>query len=427
MDFDATGAIRLCNHSHSAVAKIAEDTSVIDVWRGEIYRRYRAEMKDYILDEDNCRHCVRQCETRSSKNVFAVAQFDRWAHNDATRLYPKVLIFRLNNTCNLACVMCDGLTSSRIRKERDKLPRTSSMYGEHFFKEMEEILPHVDHVEFYGGEPFLVKEHLRLFEILTKIKAKCSIYVNTNGVSLHARAKKFLEELNFKTIAISMDAISDELHREIRYGLRSDLFYKNMDYLLDLRARRGVYIMLNVTEHRKNWFELPEIFRFAEKKQLCLHINTCIHPHNITLYTLPCEQLHYVLTFLEEKRRELLADHPKFSNLASYDFLLSLIRSELHSRKPGWQTVISSRNQDSDGFLAAPLVGLIPFETPDKVSHEADRIANMIGGMAAARMLDQMLTRVRTISQLGGWLSVAQKLEDLIAGLPQCETGAVFQ
>ena len=59
-------------------------------------------------------------------------------------------------------------------------------------------------------------------------------------------------ELNFKTIAVSMDAVHDEVHREIRYGLRSDLFYKNMEYFLDLRARKGVELMLNVTEHRMN-------------------------------------------------------------------------------------------------------------------------------------------------------------------------------
>ena len=183
MDFDATGAIRLCNHSHTAVAHMSEDLSVIDVWRGEIYRRYRAEMGNYILDEQNCKHCVRQCAAGSGSHVFAVEQFDGWANDDAVPAYPKRLIFRLNSTCNLACVMCDGMTSSRIRRERDGLPLAPSMYGERFFRDMEEILPHVEHVEFYGGEPFLVKEHLWIFDILTRVNARCTIYVNSNAVS----------------------------------------------------------------------------------------------------------------------------------------------------------------------------------------------------------------------------------------------------
>ena len=416
MDFDATGGIHICNHSHTPIAQMSEGASVIEIWRGEMYRRYRAEMKEYILDEANCGHCVRQCVAESKGHVFAVEQFDRWANDDVAPPYPKRLIFRLNNTCNLACVMCDGWTSSRIRNERDKLPPTPSMYGERFFQEMEEILPHVDHIEFYGGEPFLVKEHVRIFEILRKIRATCTIYVNTNGVSLHAKAKQCLEELNFKTIAVSMDAVHDELHRKIRYGLRSDLFYKNMDYFLDLRTRKGVEVMLNVTEHRKNWFELPEVFRFAEAKRLYLHINTCIHPHNVTLYTLPSEQLKYVLTFLEKERGEILADYPRFSNLVSYDFLLSLIRGELDSRKSDWQPVISNRNESCDGFLAAPIPGVKPFETPEKVSREADRIVKMIGGKTANQMLRQMLIRVRTLADAASWFTVGQQLGSLIAG-----------
>lgn len=427
MDFDATGAIRICNHSHTAVAKMSEGTSVIDIWRGDIYRRYRAEMQDYILDEDNCRHCVRQCTAGSGNHVFAVEQFDAGAYDEIEPLYPKRLIFRLNSTCNLACVMCDGLTSSRIRKERDKLPRTLSMYGERFFEEMEEILPHVDHVEFYGGEPFLVKEHLRIFQILRKVKAKCTIYVNTNAMSLHFNAKQFLEELNFTTIAVSMDAVHEELHSEIRSGLRSELFYKNIEYFLELRMRKGVQLMLNVTEHRKNWFELPEVFRFAEKKKLYLHINTCIHPHNVTLYTLPSDQLRYVLTFLEEKRGEILADNPRFYNLERYDFLLSLIRGELDSRKSNWQPVISDRNQSCDGFLAAPMPGLRPFETPTKISQEIIRITSNISGKTATRMLEQMLFRVRILAQEKIWGDVKQQLQRVIAQLPECEADAIFQ
>ena len=48
----------------------------------------------------------------------------------------------------------------------------------------------------------------------------------------------------------------------------------------------------------------------------------------------------------------------RLSNLSSYDFLLSLIRSELDSRKPDWQPIITNRNQPCDGFLGAPILGL---------------------------------------------------------------------
>jgi MoaA/NifB/PqqE/SkfB family radical SAM enzyme len=415
MDFGPTGDICLCNHSHIPVAQMSEDVSVLDVWRGKVYRRYRKDMSNYILDEDNCLHCIRQIEAGPGNHVFATEQFDAWAHRDQAPLYPKRLIFRLKNTCNLACIMCDGHTSSRIRAERDRLPPTPSAYGERFFKDMEEMLPHAEHLEFYGGEPFLVKEHVRIFELLCKLDAKCTIYVNTNGVSLGARAKHYLETLNFRTIAVSMDAVHDELHAAVRIGLRNDVFYRNMEYFLDLRNRRGVYVMLNVTEHRKNWFELPEIFRFAEQKRLYLHINTCIHPHNVTLYTLPTDQLRYVLAFLDDQRRELLRDYGEFSNLHNYDFLLSLIRGELDSRKPGWQPVLSNLNPECDGLLASPIPGLAPFDTPEKLLPEIDRIAKSMESCAAECLLTAMMKRLPSHDRSDGWQSVSDHLKARIS------------
>jgi MoaA/NifB/PqqE/SkfB family radical SAM enzyme len=415
MDFDATGAIRLCNHYHSAVAHLSDDLSVLDVWRGESYRFLRSEMHAYVLDEGHCKHCVRQAATGSGEHVFATEQFDRWANDDRNPAYPKRLIFRLNNTCNLACIMCDGLTSSRIRQERDKLPLAPSRYGERFFRDMEEILPHVEHVEFYGGEPFLVKEHIRIFEILERVNRKCTIYVNSNTVSLHPKARRFLETLNFTVFAVSMDAVNPELHAEIRPGLKSGQFFNNVEYLLGLRATRGLDVMLNVTEHRKNWFELPDVFRFAEEKRLYLHINTCIHPHNVTLYTLPSDQLRYILGFFEDERASLLREYPQMTNLSRYDFLISLVRAEIESRTPDWRPVTTNLNRASDGLLAAPRPGVGPFASPARVAAEADRIAAMLDAETAARMLQDMAARIPAGAD--AWRGTAGHVEQLLAGL----------
>ncbi len=427
MDFDATGAISLCNHSHRPLEKVTAERSVLEIWRGPAYERYRKDFSNYCLDDQNCTHCVRQMRGDSGSNVFATEQFDKWAHDDRHPSYPKRLIFRLHNACNLDCVMCDGLTSSRIRKERDKLPNPPSCYGPNFFKDMREIIPHTDHLEFYGGEPFLVQDHVKIFDIIRETQSKCTIYINTNGVSVTSRARKFLEELNMKTIAVSMDAVSDELHADIRVGLDNQLFMKNMAYFLELRERRGVTVMLNVTEHRRNWFELPEIFRFAEQHRLYLHINTCIHPHNVTLYTLPSMQLEYVLDFFRSQLGVLNADYQdSFFNRARFEFLISLCETELCQRGPDWQPEIRNRNVATDGWLAAPRPGLKPFETPKKIADEASRIVEQIGGELAARMLSEMLMRICNLDpQI--WQASAQCLGEKVRLLPAFDSTATFQ
>lgn len=415
MDFDATGAIRLCNHSHREVGNVGSGSSVLETWRGASYERYRQEFSEYVLDEQNCPHCVRQCSAGSGHHVFATEQFDRWANDERHPKYPKRLIFRLNSTCNLACVMCDGMTSSRIRKERDGLPPTPSAYGESFFREMEEILPHVDHIEFYGGEPFLVQEHQRIFEILQKVGAKATIYVNTNTTAINPKARAALENLNFVEIAVSMDAVSQIVHGEVRRGMNNDIFFRNFDYFLDLRKRKGLNVMLNVTEHRKNWFELPEVFRFAERHGVYLHINTCIHPHNVTLYTLPDDQLRYVYTYFVEERERILAEHPQLSNLANFDFLMSLIRSELEGRGVDWKPQLENINKQCDGLLAAPIPGVAPFDDPTRVLHEAERMVAYLAPESAARMLGDLLAGIEANCSGPGWSVAGDSLRQLLA------------
>lgn len=402
LDFAPGGYVLPCNHFHNSLAMVDEQFSILELWNGNRMTDLRNRMIEYTLDSEACRHCVRQIGTRQYGQTFAMGQFDSHPATDRRPRYPKRMIFRMNSTCNLACIMCNGETSSRIRREFEKLPVVAPVYGERFFRDLEEILPHLEHVEFYGGEPFLVREHLRIFELIEKTGARCSIYVNTNATSLNPRTRAFLEKLNFTVIAISMDAVSPEVHERVRYGLRSPVFQEALAYYLDLRRRRGLFLMLNVTEHRKNWFELPEIFRFAERQDLSLHINTCIHPENVTLYTLPTSQLQYVLQFTLEERKRLCAEFMPFRNLPAYDFYISLMASELDKRGAAWKTVPCEVSPLSDGLLATPILGVAPFTRPEDVAAEALRM-QALDTATRHRMLQEMKTRIMTKLDLAEW------------------------
>ncbi len=422
LDCSPSGVITPCNHFGRQLATANEDLSILDLWRGLAMQGLRDQMLAYTLDPEVCRHCVRHIDAGQCEQAFSVAQFDERPAKDRVPQYPTRMIFRLSNECNLACVMCDGDTSSRIRREFDKLPPMKPLYGERFFREMEDILPHLEHVEFYGGEPFLVKEHLRILDLIEKTKARCSIYVNTNGTVLTPRIKHFLETLNFTCIAISADAVSPEVHGRVRYGLRSRIFQENLAYYLDLRKRTRAFLMLNVTEHRKNWFELPEVFRLAERHQLLVHINTCIHPENVTLYTLPTDQLRYVREFTLEERARLCAEFPTFSNRPAYDFYLALIQRELESREVAWAPGPCVSTPLSDGLLASPIPGLPPFDDPEQVMAEVARM-RMLDGETCGRMLSEMLRTVAALSSQKRWCDVRIRISDALKQLDASATG----
>ena len=273
---------------------MSPDVGILEIWRGEEMRRLRRDFKKYCLSP-GCVHCIHQIETGHAQETFAQQHFDQHPVEVDDPPYPKRLILRLNSTCNLACVMCDGETSSRVRKERDGLPAYPSAYGEPFFRDMQEILPHLEYVEFYGGEPFLVAEHLRIMEMMLTVRCKAKIFVNTNTVAFSPNARKYVERLNIDKIAVSMDAFHAPVHEAVRIGMVHQQFMRNLEWLLKLGARRGFMVYLNVTEHRKNWFDLPNVFRFADQKKLFIHVNHCIAPDNVTLYNLPEAELNYVL------------------------------------------------------------------------------------------------------------------------------------
>ncbi len=177
-------------------------------------------------------------------------------------------------------------------------------------------------------------EHRRVFELIEKTGSRCGIYVNTNGTSLNAQSKHWLETLNFRVIAVSMDASNAKLHSRTRIGVVHEVLHRNFRWLLDLRERKGLALSINVTELRQNWFDLPQMFRFAASVDCGIHINTCVWPLHCSLYTLPTDQLRYVQDYLLRERDRLGALLDVRGNHESYGLLLRMVGEELRRRVP---------------------------------------------------------------------------------------------
>lgn len=367
LDLGPQGQVTTCNHFHRFLGNLNE-RSWLDVFRGEEWSRLRQNMLDYRISEMDCRHCARQIRSGHPGNAFAQEHFDSYPAETATPRYPSVIIFRLSNVCNLMCVMCNGTLSHRIRKERENLPPLPPPpYDEKFFAEMEETLPHVKYVEFYGGEPFLVKEHLRILDILEKTKAKTEIYVNTNGTAITERIRGYIERLNFIKIAVSVDAIFEEIHARQRVGIKHDVCMENLQWLLDLRRRKNVWVGLNTTETRFNWYHLPVMYEWAARKDVYIHINTCLHPSDTTLYDLPTEELSYIGDYFARARNRLGAALQVRGNQQSYGHLEAMVRDELTARRNGTKRpnpYPTDREPIHGGLMSVPELKQAPFDTP---------------------------------------------------------------
>ena len=117
--------------------------------------------------------------------------------------------FELSNICNLECVMCNGDYSSLIRKNREKRDELAIPYDEKFLLQLEEYIPFLEEVKFYGGEPFLIELYYGIWEKIIRLNPAVRISVQTNATVLNRRVNEVLSKTNFH-INVSLGLASEK-------------------------------------------------------------------------------------------------------------------------------------------------------------------------------------------------------------------------
>lgn len=143
------------------------------------------------------------------------------------------LDLKLGNICNLKCRICGSWSSSKWAQEeidinggKNDLALQQLKKGQwprktpNWWDALEDALPHIEYLEFTGGEPFLINEHFDLLEKLVEkgYASKIDIHYNTNGTIWPERSNlwKYFKRVE---IAFSIDDIGKRFEYQ-RYGAR---------------------------------------------------------------------------------------------------------------------------------------------------------------------------------------------------------------
>lgn len=292
------------------------DTPLHDIWFGQKANRFR----EYILRNDlshGCRLCRDNIEWKHF-NIVAARTFDqearggvsgvgqRWLERlraagikkrDAAQFgYPTNIDFNLSHTCNLECIMCDGWSSSRIWRNRDKKQPMESRYQERFLEEIREFIPHLTRAFFIGGEPFLIEVFYPLWEAMVETRPDAQLIVQTNGTVLNDRIRALIERGSF-CFNISIDSIRKETFENIRVGANFERTMANLEYFTDYARRKGTFVNLTVCPIQQNWREIPEIVDFAMKRGISLYFNTVFIPETCSLFGLGKDEIDEIIEY----------------------------------------------------------------------------------------------------------------------------------
>jgi len=133
LDFRMDGSVGFCNHGAYLIGNATTD-SLLEMWRGPRARQLREMFRRYEIPDAACAHCAHQLRLGQPEGTFAVSHFGSWdmQPDRGGEAFPRTLIFRLTNVCNLRCMMCNGAIRvvSRSDVEHRLPPRASREHDE---------------------------------------------------------------------------------------------------------------------------------------------------------------------------------------------------------------------------------------------------------------------------------------------------------
>ncbi len=232
------------------------EKSLKEIWRGEAFNNYRKKLKRNRFPQE-----CKICEDSLLQGNFKTAKMRMYEGYKPHRKYPVMLEIAIDNTCNLECIMCNSLFSSKIA-DKKAVKYDNGINYEQFRKELQEMIPHLQECIFSGGESFLSKTYRDIWRDIIRVNPGCRISVNTNGTVLNEEIIALMEAGNF-FLNISIDSVKKSTYEQIRKGASFEQLMKNLEYFIDYSKRKNTILSMPVCPLTLNHKEFPDIVRFC--------------------------------------------------------------------------------------------------------------------------------------------------------------------
>ncbi len=292
--FAHEGKVFACCENREHLLGAYPSNSIAEIWKGES----AAQLRKFI-DEKNlwhgCKGCDFDLKSRNFGGVKAKA-FDYAGMQQSDPRYPSMMEFELENTCNLECVMCTGIFSSSIRKNREHLPIIPTPYDDEFVRQLEEFIPHLALANFFGGEPFLVEIYYKIWEKMGELNPGMNVWVTSNGTILNNRVKDLLSRIRFN-LTISIDSIKKETYEKIRVNSSFERVMENFEYFHQYTKSIHSDFTVNTCPMTLNWQGLPGMVKWADDEGVALNIIAVRYPESLSLSSMSAQKLAEILDY----------------------------------------------------------------------------------------------------------------------------------
>ncbi len=366
------GEMPLCCVAENSSGVNLNESTLSDHWNSDYLKNVRKKMLANMPVKD-CRRCIEEDSKgyRSHRSIENKAWADKLGEERLEEIIAKVedsgetqagvigLDLRLGNTCNLQCVMCQPRESSKWqgagKKFLKELKNISLKYewrnknnirvekfewyrNEKFWENLREFLPTLREIIIGGGEPMLIKEHLKFIKECAESGHASHIHLryHTNMTVFPEEMIPYWEKFERVEFFTSVDGM-EEVGHYVRYPANWDLVEKNMRKIDELGE--NIWLRLLYSVNALNVHHLPDFLRWVkaqnfkkqeafETMQSFVHPGIVHWPNYLNIKVLPHEYKERVTRDWLQLRNELGSEP-----FDKYQGILQIMNSEDWSSK----------------------------------------------------------------------------------------------
>lgn len=165
---------------------------------------------------------------------------------------PRAITVVITNRCNLKCKMCDvwkniwDMTDNNI-------------------EEVKKIMPYLEYITWHGGEVFLHKRFLELFDFAQECNIQQEII--TNGLLVNDDIIKKMIDYNIQ-LTLSIDGVDELTYEKIRHGAKFSKLIKVLESIkryYKTKIDTAFKIRMNTIVSYDNYLNLFSFLNFAHK------------------------------------------------------------------------------------------------------------------------------------------------------------------
>jgi MoaA/NifB/PqqE/SkfB family radical SAM enzyme len=270
LHINTRGDVKPCCAGNAALGNI-NNKSIIKILNGPELDKIRS-----VLSQGNphpyCSNCV-DSERNGGSSERA------WHNNKSPNIdydtagnqyhYPAIVDVRWNSTCNLTCNYCSPFDSSKWASLRNIPVNTATR---HYYTDVcnfiEQHYDHVQEVALVGGEPLLLKENIKLLDVIPE-DCVVTIITNLNNPLENNEIFKKLARRKRVGWSMSFDNIGSRFEY-VRHGADWNLQLHNLDLVQNLIKNNehsgGIHAVYNLY----NATRLVEFKQFATARGLSI-------------------------------------------------------------------------------------------------------------------------------------------------------------